>query len=228
MPAGLSGPIKLSAAQRKTILSVALLILLAVALLLVVRSPLPARIAGLIEAISVSNTGGQALQEAGPTEVLAVHGQSKPTPTLQALVATATQVATPSRTLPTAAAVANQTENESYGEHGSYIIHKVAKEETLDSIAGSFQSSPEAIAAVNQFLPDPLWEGWLMVIPSGITDPTGQPSFEVYLVATESNITDLSQKLEVDPQALTEYNTLDSSGEIPAGTWLLVRKSLPE
>ncbi len=228
MPAELRGPFKLSSAQRKTILSLVLIILLVIALVFVIRGPLPTWLSGMMDAVPSRIEGISLFQGAASAGASDAHGQPKPTVTLQELSAAATQVAASTAAAPAATASLSKPENESYGEHGPYLIHKVAEGESLDSLAEGFGSTPEAIAAVNQFLPDPLWEGWLMVIPSGISEPKGQPSFEVYLAAAQSNINDLAQKLEVDPQALTEYNTLDTSGEIPAGTWLLIMKSAPE
>ncbi len=224
MPAALRGPFKLTSAQRKTFLSIFLLLLLVAALVFVIQGPLAGWVAAASEVIPISNATGSE-QEPYISEAAVVHGQPKPTVTLQELIATATKAVTPTFALPKSTDAVDASDAVSYGDHGAYLIHKVAKGESLSSLAERYGSSPEAITAVNHFLPAPLWEGWLMVVPSGITDPIGLPAFEVYLAAADTSVTDLSNKLEVDPQALTKYNGLEVSGEVPSGTWLLILKS---
>ncbi len=224
MPAPLRGPFKLTRPQRKAIMYALLVLLLAAMAVFVVIGPGKGLVADLLGVIPVSSSAGTGIQ-AMPEQAGESHGQPKRTATLQELIATATRTIIPARTLPAATAAVDPAGTVSYGDHGVYQIHKVVKGESLESLAGKYESSPEAITAVNHFLPSPLWDSWLMVIPEGVTDPKGLPSFEVYLVPAEASVAELAQKLEVDTQALTKYNGLEASGRVPIGTWLLVLKN---
>lgn len=101
------------------------------------------------------------------------------------------------------------------------IIHQVQDGESLEFLSEKFNTTPEAIKAINYGLPSPIWSGWTLVIPEGKNEVNDFPVFEVFYVAESMSADKLIQQKECDPVIFREYNALQSD-LISAGQWVLI------
>lgn len=133
----------------------------------------------------------------------------------------------PSPTLPPPTETASLTPPASLetliGENPALLIHRVARGESLTSLADRYGTTPEAIQAVNFVMPLPLWLDWLVVIPVDLQDASGLPRFEVYQVGeADSTLDALAEQQSVDVSLVARYNQLSPTDALTAGSWLLL------
>lgn len=109
------------------------------------------------------------------------------------------------------------------GASPALLIHRVLPGESLDLIAAHFDTSVEAIQAINYFLPSPLLADLPIIIPLGQTQTAGLPQFESYQVSVAGlTIEQLAQSLGVNVVQLRKYNLLPEGTTLVAGQWLLL------
>lgn len=109
------------------------------------------------------------------------------------------------------------------GADVKFIIHRVGSGESLFQYAREYNTNVDAIRAVNYNLPSVLFVDWLVVIPVGIDDPTGLPSFEVFQVTMRGlTVETLAEELSVEPERLVKYNNLPMDYKFSPGEWILV------
>ena len=117
------------------------------------------------------------------------------------------------------------------GTQYKFVIHKILEGETMDQFAAQFNTSVEAIVAVNYSRKNPGWSGTLLVIPFGFTDFAKLPSFVVYQVAENdrgTSVEKLAKSLRVAPLDLKYYNGWTNDGDRPlVGDYLLVPRLRP-
>jgi len=117
------------------------------------------------------------------------------------------------------------------GTDTKFVIHKIVQGETLSQLAEQFDTSVEAILALNYSKKNPGWSGTLLVIPLGFTDFASLPSFVVYRVAEKdrgATVDKLAEYLQVDPLQLKYYNGWTNDGDRPlVGDYLLVPRPRP-
>lgn len=117
------------------------------------------------------------------------------------------------------------------GTDYKFVIHKILEGETIEQFAEQFDTSVEAILAVNSVTKNPGWSGTLLVIPVGFTDASALPSFIVYQVQEAdrgSSIEAMAQTLRVTPLDLKYYNGWSHPGDRPlVGDYLLVPRARP-
>lgn len=125
----------------------------------------------------------------------------------------------------------NHQLEEPIGTDTKFVIHKIMQGETLNQLAEKFDTSVEAILAVNYSQKKPGWSGTLLVIPVGFTDFARLPSFVVYQVAEKdrgTNVEKMAEYLQVDPLDLKYYNGWTTDGDRPlVGEYLLVPRPRP-
>jgi LysM repeat protein len=109
------------------------------------------------------------------------------------------------------------------GKDPSFVIHRVQPGESYIRFMQEFQTSKEAILAVNYGVEPSLWADSLLVIPLGVTDATGLPAFTVYQVA-EQNLTieQLALNQSADLATLKQYNDLPDGYAFSEGEWVLI------
>lgn len=114
-----------------------------------------------------------------------------------------------------------------FGKTIKFVIHRVARGENLTLYARQYETSTEAILAVNYHLTMPVWEDWIIVIPLETVDVSDVPPFEPYqAIGTSMSSDELATQLNTDPQSLSAYNAFESGCKTFSG-WLLVpRKPL--
>jgi hypothetical protein len=71
------------------------------------------------------------------------------------------------------------------GDEIQFIIHRVEEGETLQIFADQYNTTVEAITAINHNLIVPLWTNWLVIIPLNISDVSDLPAFEASQVDQE-------------------------------------------
>jgi len=109
------------------------------------------------------------------------------------------------------------------GTSPTLLIHRVLPGESLDLIAAHFETSVEAIQAINHFLPSPLLADLPIIILLGQTQTAGLPQFEAYQVNVAGiTIGQLAQSLGVDVVQLCKYNLMPEGTPLVAGQWLLL------
>lgn len=154
--------------------------------------------------------------------------QSQLTPTLE-MTSTLSPFPTPTEapTLTPITGVPLALETPS-GSTPQLLIHRIVSGDSLARLAEHFGTSVAAIRSVNYFLPVPLWEGVLVVIPLNTTDVSALPAFEPYQV--KDRLTTLNNKafaLNTSPELLSRYNQLDPNAVIPVDSWLLIPRPFP-
>ena len=104
------------------------------------------------------------------------------------------------------------------------IIHSLKEGEGYLMVAGIYETSEEAIKAINYNLPTTaLWVGTILVIPISTEDVTGLPKFSTYEVDMEGlTIEDLATRLNVDAVMLKNYNDYPEGYVLSRGEWLII------
>jgi len=109
------------------------------------------------------------------------------------------------------------------GADVKFIIHRAGSGESLFQYAREYNTNVDAIRAVNYNLPSILFVDWVVVIPVGINDPTGLPSFEAFQVTMRGlTVETLAEELSVELESLVNYNNLPMDYKFSPGEWILV------
>jgi hypothetical protein len=103
-----------------------------------------------------------------------------------------------------------------------FIIHRAVEGESLLLFANWYDTSAEAIQAVNLNLTYPIQVGELVIIPVAMTDVTGLPAFEPYEVQQDVLVEDLAIELGVTAEDLRLFNNLEEGITLSAGHWVIV------
>jgi LysM repeat protein len=110
-----------------------------------------------------------------------------------------------------------------FGNTYKFIIHRIARGETLALFAQEYGTTSEAIIKVNYQLPTTIWEGYLIIIPVNNEDVDGLPSFKAYTLSENSiTLEKLAEKLHYDVDVLATYNGIDADYLLSSGDWLLL------
>lgn len=143
-----------------------------------------------------------------------------PTPTI---TSTPTNTATPTAT---STPIPPYSLDYPIGGERKFAIHKVTSGENLVSIAEKFDSSLEAIQAVNLPIPSPIYQGVVIVVPVGISDPTDLPLFEPYMVTAKViTIEEIALQLNADSQQVIFFNNCRPGQAFRQGDWLLIPRA---
>jgi capsular exopolysaccharide synthesis family protein len=110
------------------------------------------------------------------------------------------------------------------GSTQAYLIHVVKPGETLEILAAQYQTTVEAIVAVNYTLTGAIWVDYPLVIPVEAKSPAGLPIFQVYTVDGQAQIssTALSDLLGVPASQIELYNLCSGECQFKAGDVLLI------
>jgi LysM repeat protein len=108
------------------------------------------------------------------------------------------------------------------------LIHRIAQGDSLALLASRFGTSVAAIQSVNYFLPVPLWEGVLVVIPINTIDVSDLPAFEPYQIKERSmSLSDAALALNTTPELLSRYNPMDPNTILVKDSWLIIPRPFP-
>jgi hypothetical protein len=116
--------------------------------------------------------------------------------------------------------------DEPFGEDPVLVMHRVQSGENLALYADQYQTTTDAILAVNSHLPMPVWENWIIVLPVGTENVTGLPPFEPYqALGTSLSLAEFARQLDADPQSLYKYNAFRGMCRGFSG-WLLIPRAV--
>jgi len=115
------------------------------------------------------------------------------------------------------------------GPNGAFLIHRVAAGESWATFEERYHTSKAAILALNALPEDQmLWEGMVLVIPVGVSDPEDLEAFSLkaYEVEETTRVADLIQQLGVDAQTFEQLNLCSDEDILHAGDWVLLPRFL--
>ena len=135
-----------------------------------------------------------------------------------------TAVPSPSSTvrLPTSTLLVLHALDVPIGTLTPLVIHQVSEGESLEVLASHFNTTSEAIIAINYDFFLPLWPNALIVIPLGQVNVIDLPQFEPYHVKEAISLNDLAADLSVDIEMLKVYNLVGSDHVFAVGDWVLI------
>ena len=102
------------------------------------------------------------------------------------------------------------------------VIHRVKVGESLALMARSYNTTEEAITAINFNLTMPLWPNMVIVIPMNQADVSDLPIFEPYLIVENITPQALAERFAVDVELLREYNLVTPETVLMIGEWVLI------
>lgn len=109
------------------------------------------------------------------------------------------------------------------GTSPELIVHKVLEGEGYIWMAQNYNTTGDAIKAINYNLPESLWVNKALVIPVNTSDVAGIPPFSAYEIdSTGMTIEKLAELMRVDVEILKKYNALPAGYEFIIGEWLLI------
>lgn len=103
-----------------------------------------------------------------------------------------------------------------------FMIHRMMEGESLELLAGKYETTVATIQAVNYYLPLPIHINWTVVIPLGMIDISGLPAFQPYMVVAGMTVEEFAQSMSVDVSTLSYYNGLTATYQLSPGDWLLI------
>lgn len=110
-----------------------------------------------------------------------------------------------------------------FGASPQLVIHKVVAGEGFILLAENFNTTADAIKAINYDLPDSLWENTILVIPINTDDVTGLPAFDVAEIRAEGmTIETYAERMQLDVEMLRKYNDLPEGYSLKMGELLIV------
>ncbi|MBI5944320.1 MAG: hypothetical protein HY864_08130 [Chloroflexi bacterium] len=152
---------------------------------------------------------------------------ASPFPTLTPTAPTSTSTTiiqlTGTATVPTPTEIPPHSLEVPIGKKQQYIIHRVKNGENLPTLIETYETSLEAILAVNPDLVIPIRIDALVVIPIKVLNPAGLPKLEPYQVTHDKvTISMLAEQLKTDLSLIVSVNGLEVSEELIYGNWVLV------
>lgn len=114
------------------------------------------------------------------------------------------------------------------GNDRPFLMHRVVAGESLIKLAGMFNTSIDAIRAVNIDLQGLLWSNTVIVIPVNQVDVTGVVPMLPYEVVTDGlALTTLADEQNVKLEFLAQLNHVFTSHVFQLGEWVLVPQEQP-
>lgn len=110
-----------------------------------------------------------------------------------------------------------------FGTNPMFVIHRVQTGESYIRFMEEFNTTKEAIVAVNYGNEPVLWADSLLIIPIDVSDATGLPAFSAFQV-TDLNLTVeiLADNQGLDLDLLERYNSLPDGYIFSEGEWVLI------
>jgi LysM repeat protein len=110
-----------------------------------------------------------------------------------------------------------------FGSNPRFVIHTVQAGESYMRFIQDYNTTREAILAVNYGNAPTLWAGSLLIIPFDTLDATGIPAFTAYQI-TEQHLTveALAANQQADVDIIRKYNALPAGYIFTPGEWVLI------
>lgn len=110
-----------------------------------------------------------------------------------------------------------------FGENPKLVIHQLLEGEGYIMLAEKYNTTIEAIQAINYNLPEPLWVNTMLVIPINTDEVTGLPQFTVREITTEGlTIEDYAQRMQLDAALLKQFNALPDGYLLKIGELIII------
>lgn len=110
-----------------------------------------------------------------------------------------------------------------FGENPKLVIHQVQEGEGYYLMEKTYNTTEEAIKAINFELPQTLWVNKLLVIPVNTDDVTGLPQFSVREITSEGlTIEAYATRMQLNADALKIYNALPDGYLLEMGDFLII------
>ena len=111
------------------------------------------------------------------------------------------------------------------GNEKLYLIHKIVDGENLSTLAETYQTSFEAIQAVNFTLIIPIRIDAIVVIPLKQENPQGLPKLEPYQILQDQTTPEaLAEKLNIDLTLFKSLNGFEDGEKLNKGNWVLIQR----
>lgn len=111
------------------------------------------------------------------------------------------------------------------GNEKLYLIHKIVDGENLSTLAETYQTSFEAIQAVNFTLIIPIRIDAIVVIPLKQENPQGLPKLEPYQILQDQTTPEaLAEKLKIDLVLFNSLNGFEDGEKLNKGNWVLIQR----
>lgn len=109
------------------------------------------------------------------------------------------------------------------GYEVQFIIHRALPGESPGQYANQYNTTIEAIFAVNYNFQSVLFENQVVVIPLNLDDASNLPEFEPYEIQ-DAGLTpaSLAEKVSVDAETLKFYNNIPTNFVFKPGDWVLL------
>ncbi len=109
-----------------------------------------------------------------------------------------------------------------------FLLHRVARGEDLIAIADKYNTSVEAIRAVNYNMASELWVDTMIVIPENQSDVTGVTSMiPVEISGVEKTVQEIAEEYAVSADLLASVNARTTSYRFQIGDWVIVPQVTP-
>lgn len=136
---------------------------------------------------------------------------------------TATALPTATMTKPAPIATTPRALETPFGSSPQLVIHKVVAGEGFILLAENFNTTVDAIKAINYELPASLWEDKILVIPINTDDVSGMPPFTVIEIKAEGMTIEMyAERMQLDVEQLIKYNDLPVGYTLKMGEFLII------
>ncbi len=109
----------------------------------------------------------------------------------------------------------------------AFLLHRVARGEDLIAIANKYNTSVEAIRAVNHNMAPELWVDTMIVIPENQADVTGvAPMIPIEITGVEKTVQELAEEYAVSADLLAAVNARTTSYQFQIGDWVIIPQAV--
>lgn len=109
-----------------------------------------------------------------------------------------------------------------------FLLHRVARGEDLIAIANKYNTSVEAIRAVNYNMAPELWVDTMIVIPENQADVTGvTPMIPLEITGAEKTVQELAEAYAVSADLVAAINARTTSYRFQIGDWVIMPQVIP-
>lgn len=117
--------------------------------------------------------------------------------------------------------------DQEFGTGQTFLIHQISEGESIDSLIQPLGITYKQIQQVNYFVPQPLWIGFPLIIPSKANDFSASQTYQALELGVENKtLEELAAQLDVDPQTFSELNGIPQGCNSFSGWFILPREGV--
>jgi hypothetical protein len=115
-----------------------------------------------------------------------------------------------------------------FGTEHVFLLHRVTGGEDLNAIANKYQTSTEAIRAINYNMTLELWVDTVIIIPVNQTDVTGiTPMITLEITGNAKTVQELATENGISPELLGAVNARSTEYIFQIGEWVIIPNEPP-